>query len=128
MKYLLDTHAFLWCAAEPEKLSSKVLGIVKKRLNKLYLSSASAWETTVLWRLEKLELPADPMKFIPEALRTLDVIPSPIVFSTAIMAAMLPFHHRDPFDRIIIAEAIKEDMIVLTKDAKFSAYGVKTLW
>ncbi len=67
-------------------------------------------------------------RFIPEALQRLSVIPLPIGFPTAISAAMLPSIHRDPFDRIIIAEAIREKMTILTKDKKFSEYEIQSLW
>jgi PIN domain nuclease of toxin-antitoxin system len=128
MRYLLDTHAFLWMAAAPDRLSPKVREIVRRKNSRLHLSAASGWEMALLQHLARLELPDAPQRFIPEAIHALSVIPMPIGFSTAIAAASLPLIHRDPFNRIIIAEAEKENMIVLTKDATFPEYGIQTLW
>ncbi len=101
MRYLLDTHTFLWMAANPSNLSSKVREIVREKDNKLHLSAASGWEIALLQQLNRVELPDEPQRFIPEAMQRLSVLPLPIGFTTAISAAMLPFTHRDPFDRII---------------------------
>ncbi len=128
MQYLLDTHAFLWMAADPTRLSRKVREIVLKESNRLHLSAASGWEIALLHRLNRVELPDEPQRFIPEAMQRLSVSPIFISFHTAISAAMLPLIHRDPFDRIIIAEAIKEKMTILTKDSKFAKYDVQSLW
>jgi PIN domain nuclease of toxin-antitoxin system len=94
----------------------------------LLLSAASGWEIALLWYLKLVELPDQPKRFIPEALQKLSVIPLPIGFDTAISAATHPLVHRDPFDRIIIAEALKENVSVLTKDRTFAKYGARTLW
>ena len=128
MRYLLDTHTFLWMAAEPAKLSAKITGIVQSSNNRLLLSAASGWEIALLWYLKRVVLPDQPQRFIPEALQKLNLTPLPIGFDAAITAATLPLVHRDPFDRIIIAEAIKENLSVLTKDKMFAEYGVRTLW
>lgn len=128
MSYLLDTHTFLWMAGDPPALSTNVREIVEEKNHHLYLSAASAWEIAMLQQLKRVELPDVPQRFIPEALQHLNVLPIPIGFTTAISAATLPFIHRDPFDRLIIAEALKEKMTVLTKDNLFGSYGVKTVW
>ena len=128
MSYLLDTHTFLWMAGDPPALSTNVREIVEEKNHHLYLSAASAWEIAMLQQLKRVELPDVPQRFIPEALQQLNILPIPIGFTTAISAATLPFIHRDPFDRLIIAEALKEKMTVLTKDNLFKSYGVKTVW
>jgi PIN domain nuclease of toxin-antitoxin system len=128
MRYLLDTHTFLWMAAEPAKLSAKITGIVQASDNRLMLSAASGWEIALLWHLKRVELPDQPHRFIPEAMQKLSVIPLPIGFEIAISAATLPLVHRDPFDRIIIAEALKENVAVLTKDRIFADYGTHIMW
>ena len=94
----------------------------------LYLSAASGWEIALLQNIGRIDLPDAPQRFIPEAIQQLRVTPLPIGFSTAISAATLPLIHRDPFDRILIAEAMKENMVVLTKDKKIAAYDVHVLW
>jgi PIN domain nuclease of toxin-antitoxin system len=128
LKYLLDTHTFLWMAGELASLSTKVLNIIKESNNQLLLSAASGWEIAMLQQLNRVELPDSPQRFVPEAMQMLRVLPIPIGFTTAISAALLPLIHRDPFDRIIIAEALKQKIIVLTKDKQFLEYGVRILW
>ena len=128
MPYLLDTHTFLWMAGDPVSLSANVREIVEEKNHHLYLSAASAWEIAILQQLKRVELPDVPQRFIAEALQQLNVLPIPIGFTTVISAATLPFIHRDPFDRLIIAEALKEQMMVLTRDNLFKSYGVKVVW
>ena len=128
MRYLLDTHVFLWLAAAPDKLSRNVRQIAIKKKNNLYLSAASGWEIALLRNLGRIQLPDEPQRFIPEAMQKLSVTPVPIGFPTAIAAASLPLIHRDPFDRIIIAEAEREGMAVMTKDKKFAEYGIQSVW
>jgi PIN domain nuclease of toxin-antitoxin system len=128
MRYLLDTHTFLWMAADPTCLSAKVSNLVSEMGSSLYLSAASGWEIALLRKLARIDLPDEPQRFVPEAMQKLAVAPLSIGFQTAISAAMLPLIHRDPFDRILIAEAMKEQMIILTKDKTFIKYGVQTDW
>ena len=128
MHYLLDTHTFLWMAAEPQALSMRVRELVVEQRNQLGMSAASAWEIATLQRLDRIQLPDVPSRFIPEALQHLNIVPVPIGFTTAISAVGLPLIHRDPFDRLIIAEALKEKLTVITKDRQFAQYGVSCLW
>ena len=127
-RYLLDTHVFLWMAADPDKLSRRVRKIVAQKNSALHMSAASGWEIALLRRLGRINLPDAPERFVPEAMQQLQVEPIAIGFSTAIAAAGLPLIHRDPFDRIIIAEAQKGKMTVLTRDAKFAEYGIPVIW
>lgn len=128
MRYLLDTHTFLWMAAEPEMLSANVLEIIAKGSNMLFMSAASGWKIALLQQLSIIELPDDPQRFVPEAMQAFSIQPLPIGFQTAISAAMLPLIHRDPFDRIIIAEASRQNMTILTKDKMFNRYDVQSEW
>lgn len=128
MTWLLDTHTFLWLAAEPEKLSATVLAVVAEGVIELHLSAASGWEVALLWKLNRIELPEPPETFIPSAIQALGITPKPISFDVAISAATLPLIHRDPFDRILVAEALKNGFTILTKDQTLSRYGVNTLW
>jgi len=128
MPYLLDTHTFLWMAADPDRLSADVRGVVRDRSNELFLSAASGWEMAILQHLGRIELSDKPQRFVPEAMQQLGIKPIPIGFTTAISSAMLPLIHRDPFDRILIAEALKENLTVMTKDKKFTDYGVNVFW
>ena len=128
ISYLIDTQKFLRMAGDPFSLTEKVREIVEEKNNPHKLRPANSWEIAMLQHLKRLELPDVPHRFIAEALQQLNVLPIPIGFTTAISSATLPFIHRDPFDRIIIAEALKEKMTILTKDVLFKSYGVKTVW
>lgn len=128
MTWLLDTHTFLWLAAEPEKLSASVRAIVAEGANALLLSAASGWEVALLWKLKRIDLPEPPEVFVPSAIQALGITPRPIAFDAAISAATLPLIHRDPFDRILVAEALKNGFTILTQDQTLSRYGVSTLW
>lgn len=96
MKYLLDTHTFLWLAADPEKLSEPVRNILIQAENNLLLSAASGWEITLLWKLKRIELPEEPTLFIPLVVQTLSLTPLVIGFETAINAATLPLSTSTP--------------------------------
>lgn len=128
MTYLLDTHVFLWLAVEPEKLSPVVRKTVEQGSCELLLSAASGWEIALLWKLGRIELPEPPSAFVPSAMQALRITPLPIGFTTTIAAATLPLIHRDPFDRILIAETMKNNLTILTKDQTIPQYGVSILW
>lgn len=128
MSYLLDTHTFLWLAAEPEKLSPAVQEIVEQGDAELLLSAASGWEIALLVKLGRIELPETPDIFIPSAMQALQITPLPIGFATAIAAASLPLIHRDPFDRILAAEVLRGNITLLSKDEIIPRYGVRVVW
>ena len=128
MTFLLDTHTFLWLAAAPEKLSPDVREIVEEGAAELLLSAASGWEIALLWKLGRIELAEPPAAFIPAAMQTMRITPLPIGFTTAITAATLPLIHRDPFDRLLVAEAMKNGFTILTRDQTIPEYGVKVFW
>jgi len=128
MTYLLDTHTFLWLAVEPQKLSPAVQEIVEQGDTELLLSAASGWEIALLVKLGRIELPKAPDIFIPSAMQTLQITPLPIGFASAIAAASLPLIHRDPFDRILAAEALRGNITLLSKDEIIAKYGVRMLW
>ena len=128
MTCLLDTHTFLWLAAEPEKLSPAVQVIVEQGDAKLLLSAASSWEIALLVKLGRIELAEAPDIFIPSAMQALQITPLSIGFATAIAAASLPLIHRDPFDRILAAEALRSNITLLSKDEIIHKYGVRVVW
>jgi PIN domain nuclease of toxin-antitoxin system len=128
MTFLLDTHTFLWLAVEPEKLSPAVLDLVEQGGSELLLSAASGWEIALLVKLGRIELPEPPAVFIPAAMQALQVTPLAIGFTTAIAAASLPLIHRDPFDRILVAEALRNDITLLSKDEIIPKYGARVVW
>lgn len=127
MKVLLDTHAWLWLQATPDRLSGEALAVASDPENDLYLSAASAWEIAIKYALGKLPLPEPPPEYVPTRLRTSGVVPLPVEHRHALHVASLPHHHRDPFDRLLIAQARLDDLVLLTSDPGFRPYGVELL-
>lgn len=123
MKLLLDTHAFLWWLADDDQLGEPARAAIAKPTNFVYVSAASAWEIAVKRAAGKLVAPGD----IEEWIATNNFTPLPIDVPDAIASAELPTHHRDPFDRLLVAQAQRGDMTVVTKDESFARYGVPVL-
>lgn len=128
MRGLLDTHTFLWWITENSRLSANIYSIVGDGNNELYLSAASGWEIAIKAGLGRLQLPANPAKFIAEQVLINSIIVLPIQMSHALYVYNLPAHHNDPFDRMLIAQAKLEDLTILTADPLIAKYDVKIIW
>lgn len=128
MKYLIDTAVFLWMALQPEKLSKTVSKIVEDGENTICLSAASTWEIAIKYSLGKLELRSEPADFMREAITKMNVDLLPIAHHHALSIAKLPFHHKDPFDRLLIAQAQTEKLPIITLDKHFTSYDVDVIW
>lgn len=128
MKLLLDTHVFIWWFNEPEKLSKKVLVACEDITNELTLSVASIWEMQVKMQLGKLKLTHSIKDLISTHQATYDLHILPIELNHVFALDDLPVHHRDPFDRILIAQASVEKQVIVTKDQIFKEYPVELLW
>lgn len=126
MRLLLDTHVFLWLLAEPERLG-RHLGAVEHPDNELLLSAASSWEIAIKTRLGKLELPEDPIRYVPDRMRTIGAEPLPIEHTHALAVSSLPPLHRDPFDRLLVAQARDLRLRIVTADVQVAQYEVETL-
>ena len=94
----------------------------------MLLSAASGWETTLLWKLSRIDLPEDPEIFIPQIIQSLSLTPLGISFETAITAASLPLIHRDPFDRLLVAIAMQKQIAILSKDRMLEKYNMQIIW
>jgi PIN domain nuclease of toxin-antitoxin system len=127
MKILLDTQCWLWMAASHERLSDRARALIEASDNELYLSAASAWEIAIKHSLGKLRLPEPPARYVPSRLDAMRTLALPIEHSHALHVATLPAHHRDPFDRLLIAQAQLEDLPILTADPLFARYDVTTI-
>jgi PIN domain nuclease of toxin-antitoxin system len=114
-------------AAAPERFSETGRAIVEDRDNELYLSAASAWEIAIKYALGKLRLPEPPIRYVPARLDILHTMPLAVEHAHALHVASLPPHHRDPFDRLLIAQAQLEGLPVLTADPLFDRYDVSTV-
>ena len=128
MKYLLDTEVWLWSHAEPERITPGVRQLIADGREELYLSAASSWEISIKSALGKLPLPEPPALYVPKRLAAQGVRPLPITHTHTLGVAELPLHHKDPFDRLLIAQAKAEGMTILTADRSFGWYGVGVLW
>jgi PIN domain nuclease of toxin-antitoxin system len=128
VKLLLDTQCWLWMVADPDRLSRRARTLVSSTSNELFLSSASAWEIAIKHGLGKLELPSPPSEFVPARMRETGVLPLVIRHAHALRVAELPSHHRDPFDRLLIAQALEEDLSVASADPIFGRYEVRRVW
>lgn len=127
MRILLDTQCWLWMALAPERFSSRARALVEARENLLYFSAASAWEIAIKSGLGKLRLPEPPVIYVPAQISALGVEPLPIEYQHALHVATLPAHHRDPFDRLLVAQAQLDDLAILTSDPLITAYDVATI-
>jgi PIN domain nuclease of toxin-antitoxin system len=128
VKYLLDTHIFLWGVAAPAKLDKQVAGLLSSQSSELYLSSATSWEIAIKFALGSLRLLKTPSEFVPAGIQALALRPLEITHIHSLEAGALPRHHSDPFDRMLVAQARSEEMVLLTADAAFKKYDVEILF
>ncbi|HME99826.1 MAG TPA: type II toxin-antitoxin system VapC family toxin [Terriglobia bacterium] len=127
MRILLDTQIWLWLCKSPERVSKRTLRQLENERNELLLSAASVWEIAIKYSLGKLPLPSPPAEYIPEGLTMTGTHPVAVQFSHAVRVARLPFHHRDPFDRLLIAQAQAEGIPIVTADPNFKRYDVEII-
>ena len=127
MKYILDTHTLIWFLQGNEALSNVAKSIIEETDSQKYVSIASIWEISIKVSLEKLRLAKSLEDFLFDLSQTKIAI-LPIKLSHTLRLSKLEFLHRDPFDRLIIAQSIEENMNVLTQDTKFPAYNIVTHW
>jgi len=131
MKILLDTHTFLWFIAGETQLSQKARTAIEDLNNQRFLSMASLWEIAIKTNLGKLNVIAQNEKFaefFQEQSRRNDINLLPISLSHLAIVAALPEHHRDPFDRLLIAQSQTENMILLSNDSALDAYEIERRW
>lgn len=128
MRVLLDTHALLWFLAEDPRLNRHAYGLITDPANDVLLSVGSLWEIVIKASLGKLPLPGPFEEVIPAQLSEERIAVLPIEIQHLAALRRLPFHHRDPFDRLIIAQATAEGIPVITQDAAFEHYDVEVIW
>ena len=128
MKVLLDTCAFLWIIADAPELSEAARACFRDPSNEVFLSAASAWEISVKHALGRLPLPDAPARFVPAQRRAHRIEALPLGEEAALHVSGLPDWHKDPFDRILICQALAGGMTLLTPDPLIQRYPVATLW
>jgi PIN domain nuclease of toxin-antitoxin system len=128
VRLLLDTCAFLWIVGGAKELSPRARELFSDPANEAFLSAASAWEIAVKHRLGKLPLPQPPDVFVPSQRRAHGIEPLPLDEESALHVAKLPDLHRDPFDRMLVAQALVGGLAILTPDEPIRQYPVRAYW
>lgn len=128
MRYLLDTGVWLWSVLEPERIARKTREVIADLHQDVFLSAATSWEVAIKSAAGKLSLPESPGSYVPRRMADQGLRPLPISHQHALAVSSLPAHHRDPFDRLLIAQANLEDMVLITADRIFEEYPVQLLW
>lgn len=127
MKLLLDTHVLLWSATDPERLAAGARAAVEDGANDVSISIVVAWEIAIKQSLGKLDLPSPAEEWLPDVLRRTGIEVSELGLAAALRVRALPWHHRDPFDRLLVAQALEQGCTIVTHDRAFEAYGVPIL-
>ncbi len=125
MRYLLDTEVWLWMQAQPERLGPHTLLLLADERNELVLSSASSWEIAMKFRQGRLQLPDPPDEYLPDAMLASGVGGLPVEHSHALGVSRLDDHHSDPFDRLLVSQAMLEDLPIISADPSIAAYEVE---
>ncbi len=128
MKLLLDTCTFLWIIADDPQLSRRARALFRSPDNEVYLSAASAWEMAIKHALGRLSLPDDLSRFVPEMRDTHGIEALPIDERSTLHVSRLPALHRDPFDRLLVSQAIVHGLTILTPDPLVTQYPALTAW
>jgi PIN domain nuclease of toxin-antitoxin system len=128
MQFLLDTHTFLWFVNDSQEIPENTFNLLESDVE-LLLSIASLWEIAIKVNIGKLILPKKYAEFVDEQIQINDIKILPISLSHLDLIATLPLHHKDPFDRLIIAQAIEENITIVSRDSAFNSYtGIKRIW
>ncbi len=128
MKILLDTHAFLWLMVDDPRLSVTAREVFLDPDNDILLSLASVWEMAIKANLRKLKLPQPVMEYVHRRSGRFKIHLLSITMEHLSLIETLPQHHRDPFDRLIIAQGQFENIPILTQDQKFDKYSIQNIW
>ena len=128
MRLLLDTHSFIWLSTEPKKLSQKAYDYLADSSNTIILSVISTWEMQIKIQIGKLDVGKPLTEIINEQQTENGIQILPIDLAHTLKISELPLHHNDPFDRLLIAQSLVENIPILTKDAVFQKYDAEILW
>ncbi|MBA3872439.1 MAG: type II toxin-antitoxin system VapC family toxin [Anaerolineae bacterium] len=128
MKLLLDTHTFLWFISKSPKITLEARNQITDNPDQLFLSIVSLWEIAIKVSIGKLTLQQPFETLFPHQLRINGIKQLEVSVSHTALVSKLPFHHNDPFDRMLIAQAITENVAIISADKAFDAYGVDRLW
>lgn len=128
MKVLLDTCTFLWLVVESPQMSRRAIEIIQAPHNEVYLSAASAWEIALKYARGRLPLPLPPERLVPAQREAHGIAPLTVDEESTLHLSRLPRLHGDPFDRLLVSQAIVHGLTILTPDPLVSQYPARTLW
>ena len=128
MRFLIDTHCWLWAVSAPERLRPTAREAIESRENTVLFSAVSALEIAIKVSLGKLQLPKPPAEFVRSRVDALSMTSLPVYQTHALHVAELPPHHRDPFDRLLVAQSQVENVPLMTADAALAAYDLELIW
>lgn len=127
MNALLDTHSFLWWCTDPNKLSAPALTVLRDPLNTIWLSVISVWEILIKHQIGKLRLPST-MSMLLAQQQANGISILPVSLRHVLAVEHLPLHHKDPFDRILIAQSLTQGYPLLSADVQFRQYPIQVIW
>lgn len=128
MRLLLDSHAFVWWIADSDRLSARAYRLIADEAHEIFVSAATAWELATKYRLGKLPLPEEAAFDMAGAIVGQGFRELPIGVQDASLAGRLPGPHRDPFDRMLMAQAASHGLVLVSRDEVFDRYGVSRVW
>jgi PIN domain nuclease of toxin-antitoxin system len=128
VSYLLDTGVWLWALDSPEQLRPEIVAILSDGTEEIFLSAATTWELSIKVALGKLKFPVPIRRSVPRFMREQDLKPLSVTHGHAARVYDLPLHHRDPFDRLLVAQALVEKLTLLTADREIRKYDVPVVW
>ena len=128
MRLLVDSHSLIWAVDDPSRLSPAAITALQDPANELLVSAATVWEIAIKVGLGKLTLSMGYQDWMNKAIADLNLAILPVTVAYAAAQAGLPWHHRDPFDRLLIAQALLDSLSVVSADAQFDAYGLTRIW
>ena len=128
MRHLIDAHTLIWALDDPAKLGASAVVALQDPTNELLVSAGTIWEMSIKCGLAKLTLSLPFLNWMERALGDLGVTLLPITVNHADQQAQLPLHHRDPFDRLLVAQALVEGASIVSIDVVFEQYGVQRVW
>lgn len=126
--FLIDTQCWLWWHTNPDRLSRQAFELIEDGEKSIAFSVVSAWEIVIKYSLKKLRLPMHPYAYIPKRLEISYMEVLPVQLEHALQVEKLPEHHKDPFDRLLIAQAIAENLTIISSDRQLQSYHVNLVW
>jgi len=128
LRYLLDTCTLVWLASEPERLSTRATKTINDQSSILVLSDVTVWEICLKWQSGKLKLPEPPRAWCESQAGVWHLESLPMTRTALYRTTELPTHHRDPFDRLLVAQSLEENLPLITPDQHIAAYPISAVW